>query len=120
MTLVIHNDNATMWLAAETTILRATIYLPEDDDSSDGAFEDYKTGDEEDGTMKFAGTDNVTGGGQQGGEEATIDDSMGTVFNPRPEEVAQKENEDSVESVTKKGGNFGKMSQNRRPCQGRL
>ena len=109
MTLVIHNDNATVWLAVETATLGQTIYLPEDDNSSlrstvDGAFEDYKTGDEEDGTMKFSGLENVTEGGRQGGEDTTIDELMGTAFDPRSEEVAQKEekDEDSVESMTKK------------------
>ena len=70
----------------------------------DGAFDDYETGYEEDGTMEFAGKENVTGGGQCGGDNATIVDSMGTTFNPRLEEVAhnEEENEDSVESVTKK------------------
>ena len=69
VTSVIHNDNATVWLATETATLGAAIYLPEDDDSSlrstaDSAFEDYDTGNEDDGNMKFARMENVTRKGQ--------------------------------------------------------
>ena len=68
MTSVIHNDSSTVWSAVETATLGKTIYL--DNDSSlcstaDGTFEDYETGNVEDGTMKFSGMENVTGSGQQ-------------------------------------------------------
>ena len=85
---MIHN-NATVYLATNTATLGEIIYLLNEDDSSvcltsDGAFKDYETGDEAGSTINLDGMENVTGGGQQGGEEATIDDSMCTVFNPQP------------------------------------
>ena len=72
VTSVIRNNNATVWSSNESATLGATVYLPDDDDSSlhsmvDGAFEDYDTGNEEDDSMKISGMGNVTrGGGEEG------------------------------------------------------
>ena len=68
VTSVIHNDNATVWSSNESATLGATVYLPDDDDSSlhsmvDGAFEDYDTGNEEDDSMKISWMENITRGG---------------------------------------------------------
>lgn len=125
LTSVIHNANATVHTTAETATLGPTIYQPNEDDSSfrstaDGAFEDYDTEEEGGGTYNFSGMENVTGAGHQPGEDAAMEDSMGTAFNPRPgektpaategasqndgkaQEEEKGEEEESVESMTGK------------------